>query len=238
MNSECKVFFIYKIKNLINNKLYIGKSYDPNLRFGKHLWNATSRNNSNECGKLYNSIRKYGKDMFILEIINFFHEEVSAYEAENFYINHFNTIKNGMNIIPGGIGSQTGILNPMFGKGYLVAGNKNPMYGKSGNLNPFYGKKHSEKSLAKMRKSHIGQFSGKLNYFYGKNNKGENHPRSKIDENTAKIILEMISNNIKPSIIYKTLNINADIVYNIKSGKTWRHLANGGVCVLMGKTTL
>lgn len=224
MNNECKVFFIYKIKNLINKKIYIGKSNNPNLRFGKHLWNATSLNNREECGKLYNSIRKYGKSAFELEIINFFHEEEISYEAEAFYIEHFDTIKNGLNIIPGGIGTQSGKLNPMFGKGYLFKGDKNPMYGKTGNLNPFYGKKHSIKSIMKMRKSHIGQFSGKLNYFYGKSFKGDKHPRAKISESIAKMIIEMIANNTKPSKIYKTLNINPDIVYNIKSNRTWKHL--------------
>ena len=40
--------------------------------------------------------------------------------------------------------------NPMEGKGYLIAGDKHPMYGRTGEKNPNYGSKRSEETRKKM----------------------------------------------------------------------------------------
>ncbi len=68
---------IYKITNLVNNKIYIGKTkkYYKNCEFGylkrfeNHKASATSQSKNNDCPRLYNSIRKYGKDNFKIELL-------------------------------------------------------------------------------------------------------------------------------------------------------------------------
>ena len=56
---------IYKIKNKINNKIYIGQSKDINNRWKRHLYDA--RNGSSTL--LHAAIRKYGIDNFEFSIV-------------------------------------------------------------------------------------------------------------------------------------------------------------------------
>ena len=54
---------IYKITNIINNKVYIGQTVNTiKQRWNKHC-------HSNGCRSLYNAILKYGKENFNIEII-------------------------------------------------------------------------------------------------------------------------------------------------------------------------
>lgn len=57
---------IYKITNVINNKIYIGQSVNPNHRFISHCSRA---NNDSDNSPIHAAIKKYGKDNFILTII-------------------------------------------------------------------------------------------------------------------------------------------------------------------------
>lgn len=57
---------VYRIVNKINGKYYIGSSIDIDKRWKYHL--SESKQNRYKY-PLYNAIRKYGKDNFILEVI-------------------------------------------------------------------------------------------------------------------------------------------------------------------------
>ena len=57
---------IYKITNMINNKIYIGQSVDPNHRFISHCSRA---NNDSDNSPIHTAIKKYGKENFVLDII-------------------------------------------------------------------------------------------------------------------------------------------------------------------------
>lgn len=71
---------IYKIENLINGKIYVGKTLHLNKRFKEHLWELKKGNHFNEY--LQNSWNKYGEENFKFCIL----EEVSnkdlLYEKE------------------------------------------------------------------------------------------------------------------------------------------------------------
>lgn len=68
---------IYKITNLVNNKIYIGQTLqkNPKMRWYGHLSDAKRGKKSH----LYDSIRKYGKESFVWEII----EHCSSLEELN-----------------------------------------------------------------------------------------------------------------------------------------------------------
>lgn len=150
---ERQKFFVYRITNLIKSIYYIGKTCGPNplKRWNEHLY-AAIRNTDNDCPKLYNSMRKYGNHNFIFEIIEEWNNEDFAYQREAELIEFYDTINNGLNIVAGGKGGISGELNPMFGKGYLIAGAKNGMFGMKGELNPFFGKHHTPEFLAAIKK--------------------------------------------------------------------------------------
>lgn len=87
---------IYKITNLINNKIYIGQSSIIELR-----WSTEKAGN---CGKkLKNAFLKYGTENFKFEIIEECSQE-ELNEKEMFYIKKFNSVQEGYNITLGGEG--------------------------------------------------------------------------------------------------------------------------------------
>lgn len=89
--------YIYKITNLINNKIYIGQTNNPNRRWKEH------RNSNSGCIKLRNAIKKYGSENFIFEIIE--GPIINYDEREKYWITQYNSINEGYNIAEGG---QTG----------------------------------------------------------------------------------------------------------------------------------
>lgn len=60
---------IYKITNLINNKIYIGQSTNIKKRWNDHKSSAFNDNSKVYDYPLYRAIRKYGLDNFSFEII-------------------------------------------------------------------------------------------------------------------------------------------------------------------------
>jgi group I intron endonuclease len=91
---------IYKITNP-KNKLYIGKSKDIETRFNSYK----KIQHCKQQRKLYNSLKKYGPENHIFEII----EECSYSELNNreiFWIKKTNSIKKGLNLTLGGDGGE------------------------------------------------------------------------------------------------------------------------------------
>ncbi len=97
---------IYKISHCFNDKVYIGQTRESNL--------LSYFNNSHVHGrnriKLYNAIKKYGRDNFKIEPICSCLTQEAADEMEIFFIKEYNSIKNGYNIRSGGNGG--GKLSP------------------------------------------------------------------------------------------------------------------------------
>lgn len=92
---------IYKITNLINNKVYIGQSTDIKRRWKDHRKEAFWKNSSEYEYPLYRAIRKYGLKNFSFETI----EECSKSELntkEKFYIAQYDSYNTGYNQTEGG----------------------------------------------------------------------------------------------------------------------------------------
>jgi group I intron endonuclease len=88
---------IYKITNKLNKKCYIGQSKDIKTRWKHHCWDAAKGSKL----PIHNAIRKYGQDNFIFEIIEECSKEVRD-EKEVYYIDLFNSYKDGYNATIGG----------------------------------------------------------------------------------------------------------------------------------------
>lgn len=99
---------IYKITNLINNKIYIGqtRATEPQ-RWQSHIWHAYN-DPENDSIALCNAIKKYGRENFKREIIEECNDSNELNNKEIYYIKLFNsTDKNiGYNITPGGDGYE------------------------------------------------------------------------------------------------------------------------------------
>lgn len=88
---------VYKITNLVNNKIYIGQT----IHSLKHRFNQHTRKSG--CTRLYNAIIKYGKENFKIEELEKVNKE-DLDVREIYWINYYNSMdKNiGYNLIPGG----------------------------------------------------------------------------------------------------------------------------------------
>jgi group I intron endonuclease len=89
------MYFVYRITNKINGKIYIGQTNNPEKRFNQH-----KNFKSKWCvSYISRAIQKYGEDNFTFEIIEGNESREYINKAEYDYINMFNSISpNGYNL--------------------------------------------------------------------------------------------------------------------------------------------
>ena len=140
----------------ITGKCYIGQTCRSlTIRWGKAGNHYTKQHNL----KFYNAIKKYGWENFEHYIIATCNSLEEAYELEQYYINKFDTYKNGYNSTLGGAGSKGKIMSEETKK-RLSELNK----GKSTWLTyapkeklPMFGKHHTEETKAKIGNANRGR---------------------------------------------------------------------------------
>lgn len=95
----------YKIYcHTINNKKYIGYTEkDIEERLNEHIKDSKKKSKTH----FHRAIRKYGSNCIITEKIDECVTEEEAKLKEIYYINYFDTYKNGYNMTPGGSGGNT-----------------------------------------------------------------------------------------------------------------------------------
>jgi len=169
---------IYKVKNNITGKYYIGQTIkNIERRKNEHIVDAKSGRGY----RLHSSIRKYGIDVFSWEILCICCSLDDLITYEDFYIHYYNSqIPYGYNISGAKSGTYTrtdeikkkmskakiGNISPMFGKSHTeetrkkisdnhidVSGNKNPNFGNRKEKSYWWGKKHKPETIEKMKLS-------------------------------------------------------------------------------------
>lgn len=78
---------VYCFRNIINNKIYIGKSENIKRRYNEHKSHSNTKNYH-----FYNAIRKYGFDNFEFFILEDNIEKSELYNSEQFYIAYYKMI--------------------------------------------------------------------------------------------------------------------------------------------------
>ena len=106
---------LYIIRNTVNDKVYIGKTYKSlEWRFKEHIKQA--KNKSKTPYKLQKAILKHGADKFYIELIDRFEDGILE-EKEIEYIAKYDSYHNGYNSTLGGDSGkklevdETGIIN-------------------------------------------------------------------------------------------------------------------------------
>ena len=95
--------YIYKIWNEENDKVYIGQtSVGIKTRWSQHLSNYSTNN-----AVLYRAMRKYGAGIFHIEQLEECDNELLN-EREKYWIEYYDSYKNGYNSTPGGTALPSG----------------------------------------------------------------------------------------------------------------------------------
>lgn len=137
--------YIYKITNLVNQKIYIGKHSTDDLDDG-YMGSGVA---------IKKAIKKYGIENFNKEYLAFCDKEEKLNWFERFYIKKYDSFIKGYNMTKGGEGTLGN--KPWTGKHHTDQTKQKMSEGKKGKNNPFAGKKHSDETLKKMSESHKKQ---------------------------------------------------------------------------------
>lgn len=92
-------YYLYKISNSINTKVYIGMTFRPADRWTEH------KRESSPCKKLRRAMIKHGVENFNFEILCAGSEDYIS-ELEIKLIELLNSVEDGYNIQPGGQGAR------------------------------------------------------------------------------------------------------------------------------------
>lgn len=78
---------IYQIRNIKNNKRYIGSAINFKSRMNVHF--SLLRRNKHHCRYLQNSFSKWGEENFVFEILDFVESEIERRFVEQKYLTLF-----------------------------------------------------------------------------------------------------------------------------------------------------
>lgn len=102
--------FIYIIQNNINDKVYIGQTTRTvEIRWNEHIRCAKSIRKSKS--KLYQAMAKIGIEHFEIKTL-FECDNSTLDDEEQYYINQYNSYKDGYNSTPGGLQYKNSCLEP------------------------------------------------------------------------------------------------------------------------------
>jgi group I intron endonuclease len=235
MKINGKLFYLYLVTNIINQKCYIGWSHNPQRRWAQHC--SAAQNNSDIY--FHKALRKYGKENFLCDIIQCFDTEEEVKQAEIYWINSLKEYVILYNSTLGGEGTVGWIPSEEF-KQHLSEI-------RSGKQNPFFGKTHAPETLEKMRAASTGKNNpnfgkslyGKYNHFYGKRHTnaskqaisvskiglqgGENNPRALLLATDIPIIRDKWSTaNYTLMELAKEYKVTKSCIHCIVTNKSWK----------------
>ena len=245
-----KDFVVYKITNIINNKVYIGITKQIIKRIGNHIYYFKNPNSSNNT-YLHKSLRKYGLEFFTIEILEICKSLETLNNREVYWIKYYNSTDNkkGYNLDSGGnlkeSNEQNTINRQLNAKVKSVA-----QYDLEGNLiQIFYSVKEASRQLnisdSDIHRCHRNKWS-RNNFMF---RKFEKKPLVKIEpyiDNTGNNLIKLTkgklphnaiackAENLKTGEIYETrslldlskkANIHRTTIYRIlknKKHKKWK----------------
>jgi group I intron endonuclease len=209
---------IYIIKNLINNKVYVGSSFTLRSRKSKHF--SDLKNHTHDNKHLQASYDKYGKEFFEFKVLCYVELDLEyLLYLENEAIKIYDATNKE--------------------KGYNIRKNASSNWGikfseeaRSNMSKARIGMKLSEETKRKLSEIHKNRTyaSGwkmkketkeKLSYANG----GSNNYSAKLTEESVFEIKKLIyENNLSPDDIAKIYNVTAATIYHIKENKSWKRV--------------
>lgn len=164
---------IYKIRNVTNQKFYVGSSNDTKDRFRKHR--SLLRRSQHHCKHLQAAWNKYGEECFRFEVIEDIAEEGDLFAAENAWLQEwvgqpecYNSGRSAEAPMRGAFG----VLHPQYGATRSpemraqISATLKATYAADPESHPRLGKRHTPETLAKIAANRTPP-AGEAHYRFG-----------------------------------------------------------------------
>lgn len=221
---------IYIITNLVNGKVYIGKTEES---FKRRWWHHVSSLNGNyhKNNHLQSAWNKYGEKNFKFEILHIHEEGENLSNLEVKFIEKFDSFNNGYNQTLGGEGTL----------GHKQSDDAKRKIGEKNRIN-MTGKKLSEETKLKMSNSHKGYVKTEEHRknlsksLKGKNvseetkeknrlaNQGSKQVTAKYNEEIIYEVKLKLKNGYTAKQISEEYGMTVGYVYQIKGNRRWKHV--------------
>lgn len=222
---------IYSIKNIVNNKLYIGSSIDIYKRWAYHK--RELKNGIHHSRHLQHSFDKYGEDNFVFDIVEKCDKEVLL-EKEQYWIDYYKSYDRakGYNIAP------------IAGAGYSYGGNYERL--KDGKYkisleqfnNIIYLLQNSSASIPEIAKivncskSIVYSIYQRKSYreittnmvFIKRRVDSQYNYKTIITEEQAKQVVDLLLKGLRLSEVSEQTGVNYGTVRDIKNKHSWKSL--------------
>ena len=213
---------IYKITNKENGLIYIGCTISSlKKRFSEHLYRCFK---TDYKSKLYNSMKKYGQEIFTIELI----EECDLsiiYETEKKYIKQYDSYTNGLNSTFGGEGCLGYTHSPEI-RQKISENTKNGNSHKGKTYEELYGDRAEEEKLKRKTASGWSKMTEQ------ERNVRVNNIRTASQQTNSKYGVELITeikNKINNGAKFKEIKeqypqIKDWLYYNLKNNRRWKNI--------------
>lgn len=191
---------IYRIRNLITGKIYIGQTTMHFIkRYWHHQWKLSNCSHDNK--HLQAAQLKYGEENFVFEVLHVLKDGEDINKLEIEYIQFFDSDdgKHGYNIQHGG--QEKKLVEYVSSEAHKLVGAKNREH--------LLGRKLPEETKKYMKESA---------------HRGEDNCSSKLSVSDVIEIKKMLQDGISANSIGKKFNVSKQNILSIKHNKTWAHV--------------
>jgi group I intron endonuclease len=213
---------IYKIENLVNGNIYIGKSSNLNHRRIKHF--SELRNKKHKNKHLENAFHKYGEKNFIFKVILYCEPEELTYYEQSLV----DLLKPEYNICKECVDNLLGVPRSEETKRKI---SENTVH-KSGEEHWNFGKHHTEETKIKISNSNKGKIrSEETIKNLSQSHMGQVHSRESLDKMIESSkgknalskefvlkIKQLIENGLRTKDICEILDTNNSAIAKVKNG--------------------
>jgi group I intron endonuclease len=215
--------YIYKITNLVNNKIYIGCTITTLInRFNEHIFRCTKTDSNT---KFCNSIRKYGFENFKIDEIEKC-DLKEIYDKEKKYIEEYDSFKKGLNSTYGGEGCL-GYTHPKEIKDKISKILLNGKSHKGKKYEEIYGEKSKEereKRSNTVKKMWEEMTEEDKNLRIQKSVQASRN-KSKYSEEFIKELKTKLKNGVKVKDLRKEYpEVRPDFFYELKNNRRWKNI--------------
>jgi group I intron endonuclease len=194
------LFYIYRIDNSVNNKIYIGRTSRPVRREQEYKFDSLKKENKRHT-PIIRSMRKHGFDKFTFTVISVHHSYEEMCYTEEDWISFIkeNDIPT-YNVDNGGHGGQE--------RPYEIGGKHSKDTKEKCRLMNL-GRKKTEEQKANSSKAQIGLKAG------------EKSPFAKLNQNQVNEIRAKLSNGETVNNLYIQYNVSYRSIKRIENNETW-----------------